>query len=82
MKSGTHKRKEKAQQQIQSSVAKSREPLNISRKNVWYLDQNNLHASVHRWAFPSDIFNHLLNSELDVKMSSFLPTAGLLFDDK
>jgi len=54
----------------------------ISRKNIWYLDQNNLHASVHHWAFPSDIFNHLLNSELDVKISSFLPTAGLLFDDK
>jgi len=56
--------------------------LNTSRKNIWYLNQNNLHASVHHWAFPSDIFNHLLNSELDVKISSFLPNAGLLFDDK
>jgi len=56
--------------------------LNISRKNIWYLVQNNLHISVHHWAFPSDICNHLLNSELDVKTSSFPATAGLLFYDK
>ena len=44
--------------------------LNISRKNIWYLNQNNLYAFVHHRAFPSDIFNHLLNSELDVEMQA------------
>jgi len=38
--------------------------LKISRKNICYLDQNNWHASVHHWAFSSDIFNHLLNARL------------------
>ena len=31
-------------------------------QNIWYLDQNNLHAFVHHWASPSDNFSHLLQN--------------------
>jgi len=46
--------------------------LKISRKSIWYLDQNNLHAFVHHWASPSDSFSHLLQN-LMLKCLHFFP---------
>jgi len=36
--------------------------LKISRKNISYLNQNNLHAFVRQCASPSDISSHLLQN--------------------
>jgi len=46
--------------------------LKISRKNIWYLDQNNFHALVHRWKSPSDVGSQLLLN-LMLKCLDFFP---------
>jgi len=46
--------------------------LKISHKNIWYLNQNNLHAFVRQWASPPDIFSHLLQN-LMLKCLHFFP---------
>ena len=43
-----------------------------SHKNIWYFNQNNLHVFVRQWAFPSDIFSHLLQ-KLMLKCLHFFP---------
>ena len=46
--------------------------LKISRINIWYLDQNNLHAFVRHWVSPSDIFSHLPQN-LMIRCLDFFP---------
>jgi len=53
----------------------------LSRKIIWNLDQNNLHAFVRRWTSPSDDFCHLFQN-LMLKMSfSFHCRISLLFHE-
>jgi len=55
--------------------------LEISRKSIWYIGQNNLHAFVRHWASPSNVFSHLLQNLLS-KKSSFSSYYRIKIDNK
>jgi len=55
--------------------------LNISCKNIWNFDQNNLHAFVRRRIPPADFCSRLVQN-LMLEFLHFLPTARFLFDDE